>query len=209
LPHGLISFTITRMSASERLARDFFDQHALTVARQLLGKRLVRIQSQLRISGIIVETEAYRGEEDLGCHCRAGRTARTSVMFGLPGHAYVYFTYGMHWMLNFVVEREGFPAAILIRGIQPQEGIEQIAARRTGRPPAQWTNGPAKICQALDIDKAFNGCDICAPDAQLYVESGASIPESSVTTTPRVGLNTVPEPWKSIPWRFMVKDVRQ
>jgi DNA-3-methyladenine glycosylase len=109
-------------------------------------------------------------------------------------------------MLNFVVEGEGYPAAILIRGIHPEEGIKTIAARRGNQPPAQWTNGPAKICQALNIDKGFNKADICAPDAQLYVERGCSIPDSYVTTGPRVGLNTVPEPWKSIPWRFLVRE---
>ena len=206
LPLVLLSLTITRMDKGDHLPRDFFSQHALKAARRLLGMRLVRIESQTRISGIIIETEAYRGEEDLGCHCRSGRTPRTQVMYGPPGYAYVYFTYGQHWMLNFVVEREGYPAAILIRGIQPDGGIQSIASRRAKQPPAQWTNGPAKICQALNIDKSFNGADICAPDAQLYVEESVSIPESCVTTGPRVGLNTVPEPWKSIPWRFLVTD---
>ena len=206
LPHVLISLTITFMSEQDRLPRDFFSQPALEAARQLLGMRLVRTETQNRISGIIIETEAYGGEEDLGCHCRSGRTARTQVMYGPPGYAYVYFTYGQHWMLNFVVEGEGYPAAILIRGIQPEEGIETISSRRANQPPAQWTNGPAKICQALNIDKGFNGADLCFPDAQLFVERGISIPDSCVTTGPRVGLNTVPEPWKSIPWRFLVTD---
>jgi DNA-3-methyladenine glycosylase len=206
LPDVIISFTITSMGKQERLPRDFFSQHALKAARQLLGMRLVRTESQTRISGIITETEAYRGEEDLGCHCRSGRTPRTRVMYGPPGYAYVYFTYGQHWMLNFVVEGEGYPAAILIRGINPEEGIKTIASRRANQPSAQWTNGPAKICKALNIDKGFNEADICAPDALLYVERGCSIPDSCVTTGPRVGLNTVPEPWKSIPWRFLVTD---
>lgn len=157
-----------------------------------------------RIGGIIVETEAYRGEEDQGCHAKAGRTARTKVMYGPPGHAYVYFTYGMHWMLNFVCEEEGFPAAVLIRAIIPTEGKELIAPRRTGQPKERWTDGPAKICQSLNIDKSFNGADLCAEAAQLFVEMGAAVAESSVTNSPRVGLNNVPEPWKSIPWRFRI-----
>src|SRR3970040_1161940 len=97
------------------LPRVFYDRPALQVARDLLGMRLVRYDQGQRIAGIIVETEAYRGEEDLGCHCKAGRTPRTKVMYGPPGHAYVYFTYGMHWMLNFVTQVQGFPAAGLIR----------------------------------------------------------------------------------------------
>jgi DNA-3-methyladenine glycosylase len=193
------------MSGSERIARSFYNRPALQVARELLGTRLVRVDKGRRIAGIILETEAYRGEQDLGCHCRAGRTPRTQVMYGSPGHAYVYFTYGMHWMLNFVVEEEGFPAAILIRAIQPVEGENLIAERRGSQPHSRWTDGPAKLCQALDIDKRFNGADLCAPQARLFVEYGHSIPDARVTTGPRVGLNTVPEPWKSIPWRFLVE----
>ncbi len=194
---------------TNQLSRSFFDRTALQVARELLGMRLVRVQDGLRLAGVIVETEAYRGEEDLGCHCRAGRTPRTQVMYGQPGHAYVYFTYGMHWCLNFVVEAEGFPAAVLIRAIQPVEGLAVIAARRGSQPAARWTDGPGKITQALGIDGALNGADLCAAGAQLFLETGAPIPDSSVTIGPRVGLNTVPEPWKSVPWRFRahIKDI--
>jgi DNA-3-methyladenine glycosylase len=159
-----------------------------------------------RISGIITETEAYRGEDDLACHARAGRTPRTAVMYGQPGHAYVYFTYGMHWLLNFVTEAEGYPAAVLIRGIQPTGGLDIISERRAGRHRSQWTNGPAKLCQALGIDGKFNGIDICSPEAGLFVEQGESTPDSCVTIGPRVGLNTVPEPWISMPWRFRSVD---
>ena len=190
------------MPASARLDRSFFARPALQVARELLGTRLVRLHDGVRLSGFIVETEAYRGEEDLGCHCRAGRTPRTRVMYGPPGHAYVYFTYGMHWMLNFVVEQENQPAAILIRAILPQSGLEHIAIRRSNQPAPRWTDGPAKLCQALGIDGALNGADLCDPQAELFVESGEAISDSCVTIGPRVGLYTVPEPWKSIPWRF-------
>jgi len=168
--------------------------------------KLVRIEDGQRISGIIIETEAYRGEEDLACHARAGRTTRTAVMYGPPGHAYVYFNYGMHWLLNFVTEAEGFPSAVLIRGLRPAEGLKIISERRLGQPLTQWTNGPAKLCQALGVDKTFNGIDICSPNAELFVELASPIPDSSVTINTRVGLNTVPEPWKSIPWRFRMKD---
>lgn len=194
-----------RMTSALRLERKFLNRPTLQVARELLGTRLVRLEGGERTGGIIVETEAYIGEEDLGCHASAGYTPRTQVMYGSPGHAYVYFTYGMHWMLNFVVEAEGFPAAVLIRGIKPTEGIERIAARRAGRPREQWTNGPGKICQALSINRAQNGADLCDPESELFVEYGVDIPDSCVTNSPRVGLNSVPEPWKSLPWRFVAK----
>jgi DNA-3-methyladenine glycosylase len=193
------------MPESSRLPRSFFARSTLQVARDLLGARLVRLQGGERLSGIIVEAEAYRGQEDLGCHARAGLTPRTRVMFGPPGHAYIYFTYGMHWMLNFVTEEPGYPAAVLIRALQPIEGLDRIAERRNGQPAKHWTDGPAKICRALDINGELNDSDLCASQAVLFVERGFSIPDLAVTTGPRVGLNNVPEPWKSIPWRFLVK----
>jgi DNA-3-methyladenine glycosylase len=185
-----------------RLSREFFRQPTLLAARELLGTRLVRLQGGQRLAGIIVETEAYIGETDRACHARAGRTARTQVMFGPPGKAYVYFTYGMHWCLNFVTEADGFPAAVLIRSIHPTEGLETIRSRRGEQPPEAWCNGPAKLCQALGVDRSLNGADLCSSDSTLWVESGSPIPDSCVTSGPRVGLINTPEPWKSIPWRF-------
>ena len=101
------------------LHRSFFDRPTQAVARELLGCRLIRRLGGTLLAGAIVETEAYIGERDLACHAKAGRTARTAIMYGPPGFAYVYFTYGMHWMLNLVTEAEGFPAAVLIRALQP------------------------------------------------------------------------------------------
>jgi DNA-3-methyladenine glycosylase len=174
------------------------------VAKELLGKRLVREINGQRISGIITETEAYRGEEDLACHARSGLTKRTRVMFGPAGHAYVYFIYGMHWLLNFVTEEEGFPGAVLIRAIHPEEGLKIIADHRIGKPPKMWTNGPAKICQALDIDGVMNGLDICDPNTSLFLELGEKVNPQVIEAAPRIGLNSVPEPWKTIAWRFVV-----
>jgi len=184
------------------LSREFYNQPTLRVARQLLGARLVRILDGQRLSGIITETEAYIGEQDLGCHAHAGKTKRNAVMYGPPGHAYVYFTYGMHWCLNAVTEAEGFPAAVLIRAIRPEEGVEIIAVRRDGRD----TDGPAKLTQALGIDGALNGVRLCDQASGLWIEAGASVPDEAVTIGPRVGLYTVPEPWKSKPWRFTFRD---
>jgi DNA-3-methyladenine glycosylase len=185
------------------LSREFYIQPTLRVARELLGARLVRILDGQRLSGLITETEAYIGEEDLGCHAHSGKTKRNAVMYGPPGCAYVYFTYGMHWCLNAVTEAEGFPAAALIRAIQPEEGIGIISARRNGRD----TNGPARLTQALGIDGALNGVSLCDPASGLWIEAGLPIPDAAVTIGPRVGLNAVPEPWKSIPWRFRVSPV--
>lgn len=193
------------MPKSDRIPRSFFERPTQQVARELLGALLVRVEKGTRVAGLILEAEAYHGQDDLGCHAKAGRTPRTEVMFGPPGHAYVYFTYGMHWMLNFVTEREGFPAAVLIRAILPTEGIPVIEARRGSQPRVHWTDGPAKICQALGITGEFNGSDICASEAQIFVEFAEPIPDNRVTTGPRVGLNTVPEPWKSMPWRYRVE----
>jgi DNA-3-methyladenine glycosylase len=192
------------MSSPGRLRREFFACDTLLVARELLGARLVHIQDGQRLGGMIVETEAYDGEADLGCHARAGRTPRTQVMYGPPGHAYVYFTYGMHWLLNFVTRAEGYPAAVLIRAILPQEGREVIAARRSPQPARLWTDGPAKLCQALGITGNQNGIDLCSPASPLFVEQGLPIPGDQVISSPRVGLQNVPEPWRSIPWRFRV-----
>jgi DNA-3-methyladenine glycosylase len=183
------------------LERDFYDRDTLAVARSLLGKRLVRILDGERLAGIILETEAYVGEEDLGCHASAGRTRRNAVMYGLPGHAYVYFTYGMHWLFNAVTGRQGFPAAVLLRAIEPVEGVETIHSRRDGRDCL----GPAKITRALGIDGTANGLDLCSRESGVWIEAGEAIADELVQTGPRVGLYTVPEPWKSIPWRFRFK----
>jgi len=187
------------------ITRDFYNRPALEVARDLLGCRLVRVQSGQRLSGLIMETEAYQGESDLGCHASAGRTPRTAVMYGPPGHAYVYFTYGMHWMFNVVTEPENSPAAVLIRGIRPDEGTDTMAENRPyNAMKSGWTDGPAKLAQALKIDKAFNKADLCTRDNQIWIEAGERIPDSKVAQGARVGLNSVPEPWRSIPWGFVV-----
>jgi DNA-3-methyladenine glycosylase len=183
----------------------FYDRPVLEVARDLLGMRLVRLLDGTRAGGIILEAEAYRGEEDLACHARAGRTPRTEIMYGPPGRAYVYFTYGMHWMLNCVTGAKGFPAAVLLRAIYPLEGLELIAKRRPGLPAEQWCNGPAKLCRALAIDGKQNGINLCDPRDGLWIEYGEQIGDDRVTTGPRVGIQNVPEPWRSMPWRFLAK----
>ena len=153
------------------------------------------------VTSISVHNEDYISQKDLACHAKAGITPRTQVMFGEPGHAYVYFTYGNHWMLNVVTEREGFPAAVLIRAIQPIEGVEIMSARRSGRD----TFGPGKLTQAMGITKSENGVDLTETTHGLWIEEGVKVPNSLVTKGPRVGLNNTPEPWLSKPWRFLVR----
>jgi DNA-3-methyladenine glycosylase len=182
----------------------FYDRDVVSVARELLGMRLVRTLNGVRLSGYILETEAYRGEEDLACHARAGRTARTSIMYGPPGRAYVYFTYGMHWCLNCVTSADGFPAAVLIRGVMPVEGLDCIASLRANRPQADWCNGPGKLTQAFAIDGSLNGDDLCDTQGALWIETGHPVQDQAVIAGPRVGINRVAEPWRSIPWRFLV-----
>lgn len=188
------------------LQREFYQRDALDVARDLLGCRLVRTQEGQRLAGLIMETEAYQGEDDLGSHASAGKTPRTSVMYGPPGLAYVYFTYGIHWLLNAVTGDAGTPAAVLIRAIRPVEGEEIMAGNRPYNANKRgWTDGPAKLTQALAIDGGFNTVDLCSKENKLWIETGETIPDDVVQRTARIGLNSVPEPWRSIPWRFVVE----
>lgn len=181
----------------------FYDRPAPAVARELLGMRLVRRLDGQRLAGIILEAEAYLGEEDQACHARAGRTPRTAVMYGPPGRTYVYFTYGMHWMLNCVTGRQDEPAAVLIRSIWPVEGLAQILHNRHNLPLDRCCDGPAKLCQALAIDRRLNGIDLTQSQEDLWIEPGQSLPDSWVTIGPRVGISSVPEPWLSMPWRYL------
>ncbi len=187
------------------LSPDFYNRDVLQAAPQLLGKRLVRLLDGVRVAGIITETEAYRGEEDQACHARAGRTPRTEVMYGQPGKAYVYFTYGMHWMLNCVCGPEGFPAAVLIRAVKPVEGLEIIASRRSGVKETQWCNGPAKLTQAFGIDKALNAVYLCGKASGLWIEEEPDIQPQDILTAPRIGIQGVPEPWLGKLWNFKVR----
>ena len=193
------------MKPQPRLTRSFYDRDTLKISREILGCRLVHIENGKRISGIIIESEAYCGETDLGCHAKAGRTKRTSVMYGPPGHSFVYFTYGNHWLFNTVTREVDQPEAVLIRAIIPTEGIDIIELRRGKQPRKRWTDGPGKLAQALGLTGEHNNLDLTTKEATLFIEEGIKIPNKFVTTSPRIGLYTVPEPWKSIPWRFLAQ----
>lgn len=187
-----------------RLPREFFDRDTLQVARDLLGQVLVRLVVGERLSGRIVEVEAYIGEDDLASHARFGRTERNAAMYGPPGCAYVYQIYGVHHCLNIVTEREGFPAAVLVRALEPLEGREWMRTRRGGAPDGLLTSGPARLCQAMGIDRALDRADLCAPDAVLFVEEGHPVPDEAVATGPRVGVRGDHRA-RTVPWRFYVR----
>lgn len=185
---------------------DFYHRPTLVVARELLGCRLVRHEADgTHLSGIITETEAYIGENDLACHARMGKTRRNAPMYGRPGTAYLYFIYGAHWCFNIVTEAEEYPAAVLIRAIEIVEGAPVVASRRAKATRKNWTNGPAKLTSAFHIQPQLNECDLTKHDSGLWLEAGEPIPDQAVTIGPRVGLYSVPEPWKSIPWRFLAR----
>lgn len=186
-----------------RLGQDFYRRSTLTVARELLGQTLVRVIDSERLSGLIVEVEAYIGEDDAACHAACGRTPRNEVMYGPPGHAYVYFIYGMHHCLNVVTEEEGFPAAVLIRALEPLEGLEIMRRHRPGRPDGELTNGPAKLCQALAVERNFNGVDLCTGEA-LFIEGGRRVAQREIEASPRIGINA-DEVAMSVPWRFYLR----
>ena len=174
------------------------------MARDLLGCTLVRILDGRRISGRIVEVEAYVGPGDTACHASRGRTARNEVMFGEPGRAYVYFTYGMHWMLNVVTEREGYPAAVLIRALEPLEGIDEMRRLRGSVADRDLARGPARLCQALAIDRAWNGTDLVRGDG-LFIEQGIRSTRDDIEASPRIGIDYAAPCDREAPWRFVVK----
>lgn len=188
--------------AAKKLPRSFYERLTISVAEDLLGKYLVRRTDEGRIAGRIVETEAYVGEEDLACHASKGKTPRNQVMFGAAGFAYVYLIYGMYHCLNMVTERAGFPAAVLIRAVEPVDGIRIMRKRRKIEPDTSLTNGPGKLCDAFGIDRGLNGTDLCGN--LLFVEDGGNEPVE-ITVSKRVGVDYAGI-WKDRLWRFFVKD---
>jgi DNA-3-methyladenine glycosylase len=178
-------------ASARRLGRDFFDRSVHAVARDLVGCRLFFGDC----GGVIVETESYE-RDDPACHAYVGLTDRTEVLFGPPGRAYVYLSYGIHSLLNAVAEPEGEAAAVLIRALQPTIGIEAMRARRGERPDSELCSGPGKLTEALGIGLAQNGADLSSdPFLLLGREPGW---ESEILTGPRVGISKAVE----LPWRF-------
>lgn len=188
-----------------RLPRAFFARSTVEVARDLLGRLLVRrLPDGVELRGRIVETEAYRGEGDTASHASRGRTPRNAVMFGPPGHAYVYLIYGMYHCLNIVTEPEGTAGAVLIRAVEPVSGLERMKALRPVKRLVDLTNGPGKLCQAFAIDRSLNGTD-CVEGQELWVEAGQPVDETQVGRSPRVGIEYADEKDRTALWRFFVK----
>ncbi|TET85714.1 DNA-3-methyladenine glycosylase [Candidatus Aerophobetes bacterium] len=150
----------------------FYSRSTLKVLEDLIGKVLVRKSEEGLTSGVIVEAEAYTGEDDPASYAFSGRTKRSEIMYGPPGRAFVHFTYGMHHMLNLVTEREEFPAAILIRALEPREGISLMKKRRQTEELINLCSGPAKICQAFCIDRSHNGVSLFSLRSLLFIKEG-------------------------------------
>jgi len=194
------------------LPRSFYSREPALVAHALIGKRLIRILDDATVVCRIVETEAYRGSGDAASHAYRGPTARNFPMFGPPGHAYVYFIYGVHWMFNIAAHPPGMPGAVLIRAVEPQSGLDLLRQRRArpgqgaqcGRPrhDRDLTNGPAKLAQALDLTGDHNDLDLCT-GAEITIIDGALGVDETIATGPRV---RVPggEESQARPWRFWI-----
>jgi DNA-3-methyladenine glycosylase len=183
----------------KKLPRSFYDRNTIEVAVGLLGCHLICIKDGTKTGGMIVETEAYRGPTDPACHAFKGRTKRNDLMYGMPGFLYVYFTYGNHFMLNVVTENEGFPAAVLLRALEPFYGIETMAARRGATEITNIASGPGKMARALGITGADYGTDLTGPNIYL---TGPPAKRPSILASPRIGINGGSERL----WRFFIKD---
>jgi DNA-3-methyladenine glycosylase len=183
------------------LPRSFYAEDVVTVARACLGKVLVARSPQGVTAGVIVETEAYRGPEDLAAHSARGRrTPRTEAMFGPPGYAYVFLVYGMHFQFNLVTGSPEEPHAVLIRAVEPLLGCRELMSVRRGVEASrrELTNGPGKLCQAFGIDRSHYGADLCARD-RIFLTAGPA-PEK-IGRSPRVGVDYAGK-WAARPWRF-------
>ena len=192
-------------SSLSKLPREFYTRsNVVTVARDLLGKLLVVPSSSgKRVSGIIVETEAYRGPHDRAAHSYGGRrTKRTETMYGIGGTAYVFFVYGMYNQFNVVTNVEDVPHAILVRALEPVEGIEWMRIRRHSHPDKNLTNGPGKLCAAMGIDRQLDKADLLGD--KVWLEEFERVPPTKIAKGPRIGIDYAEE-WIEKPWRFWIK----
>ena len=190
----------------KKLPREFYTRSdVLAVARDLLGKKLVVPgRNRQRVSGIIVETEAYRGPEDRASHAWNGRrTQRTETMYGAGGTAYVYFVYGMYNQFNVVTNVEDIPHAVLVRALEPSEGLTVMRRRRHGRSEYELTSGPGRLCLAMGIDRKLDKADLLGD--RVWLEDGMAISPGQIARGPRIGIDYA-EKWIDKPWRFWVRD---
>ncbi len=184
-----------------RLPRAFYERPAVDVAPELVGMVLARRSTDGVLRGRIVETEAYTGQSDPGSHAFRGQTPRNAVMFGPAGFLYVYLSYGMHFCMNIVTDSPGVAGAVLIRALEPLDGIDVMERRRGGRPLVELCNGPGKLCAALGITRQENGADLETSD--IWVESD-SCPPPPLSVSTRIGLSAGTE----LPLRFYARDSR-
>ncbi|WP_432562742.1 DNA-3-methyladenine glycosylase [Kineococcus sp. SYSU DK003] len=188
----------TTLNVPAALERSFFDREVLEVARDLIG-RVVRHRTPAGVVAVrLSEVEAYAGQADPGSHAYRGRTPRTAVMFGPPGHAYVYFSYGMHWCMNLVCGPEGEASAVLLRAGAVVEGLELARSRRpAAKKDVDLARGPARLTQALGVDRALDGADVCS-GGELEVLAGSPVADADVVWGPRVGVAGAgaPTPWR-------------
>jgi len=186
---------------SDDLFNELFRLPTLAVARRLLGMHLVRAVPGATLRARIVEVEAYHQDGDEAAHSFPGKTARNAIMFGPPGFLYVYFIYGMHYCMNAVTEPAGIGAAVLIRGLEPLQGIERMRAHRGAHiAERDLTNGPAKACASLAVGPEANGLALTGPAIRL--EPGEAPPDRLIACSPRIGISKS----KDLPWRFFIKN---
>lgn len=187
------------------LPYSFFARDTHIVARELLGKILVRQEGKNSVSGRIVEVESYVGEDDKASHASRGKTSRTEVMFGEAGHAYVYMIYGMYFCLNVVTGENNFPAAVLIRALEPISGIKTMQTRRQQIHELQLTNGPGKLCQALNITRTLNKENVVTSKKLFIIDDGFVLMPSHITSAARIGVEYAGQ-HAQLPWRYYISD---
>jgi len=189
----------------EILTRSFYERNTLTVAQDLLGKTLVRRLAGLKLTGRIVETEAYLGAEDPASHAYRGMTKRNAVMFGVAGVVYVYIAFGLNYCLNVTTERVGKAGAVLIRAIEPVDGIDLMIENRPNSRGnlISLTSGPGKLCQAMKITTELNGVDLVS-DGELSIRASNADPRVKIEATPRIGISRASRRL----WRYHIKGNR-
>jgi DNA-3-methyladenine glycosylase len=194
------------MPRLKRLLKEFYARDTHIVAQALLGKILVRIDRGEKLTGRIVEVEAYVGEDDLACHASRGRTPRTDIMYGDAGHAYIYLIYGMYCCLNIVTEKKNFPAAVLIRALEPLDGAAtMLRRRRSATTLTQTTNGPGKLTQALHITRDLNGIDMTQSHHLWVADDGFRVSANKIAAAPRIGV-AYAGTCALYPWRYYSTD---
>ncbi len=201
------SLEIEKTLHGQRCERDFFARDTIKVAQELLGKVLVRVDNKKILAGRITETEGYVGKDDAACHASRGKTKRNEIMFREAGLAYVYLIYGMHACLNVVTEKKGFPAAVLIRALEPMIGVKEMRKNRNLDldPSCEYklTTGPGKLTQALQITRDLNGDDVtCSREIMIWDDDYRPI---QVVSGPRIGVDYAGKD-AQLPWRFGIKN---